>query len=114
MALSNNVKEKIAIEVIKTLVTQFGSFPEDAFNNRNAPFYEAFLNAFSDKLNGKVTDTPFFISLSSWLHGLNTTIIADLSTSASQPNLDRENQLLFANYNTATINAMDFSADVFF
>jgi hypothetical protein len=155
MALSNNVKERIAIEVIKTLVTRFGSFPEDASNNRNAPFHEAFLNAFSDKLNGKVTDTPFFISLSSWLHGLNTTlgqvffeniahhlshgekreytskrlgnlpitqtqrnhiaqIIADLSTSASQPNLDRENQLLFANYNTATINAMDFSADVFF
>lgn len=154
MALSNSVKEKIAIEAIKTLVTRFGSFPEDASNNRNAPFHEAFLNAFSDKLNGKVTDTPFFISLSSWLHGLNTTlgqvffeniahhisngekreytskrlgnlpitqsqrnhiaqIIADLSTSASQPNLDRENQLLFANYNTATINAMDFSADVF-
>ncbi len=74
MALSNKQKEKISIEVIKTLVTRFESFPEDASNNRNAPFHEAFLKAFSDKLNGKVSDTPFFISLSSWLQGLNTTL----------------------------------------
>lgn len=72
--LNNRVREKIAIEVIKTLVTRFESFPEDASKNRNAPFHEAFLHAFSDKLNGKVYDTPFFISLSSWLQGLNTTL----------------------------------------
>lgn len=74
MALSNKQKEKISIEVIKTLVTRFESFPEDASSNRNAPFHESFLRAFSDKLNGKVSDTPFFISLSSWLQGLNTTL----------------------------------------
>jgi len=74
MALSVKQKEKISIEVIKTLVTRFDSFPEDASKNRNAPFHEAFLNAFSDKLYGKVSDTPFFISLSSWLQGLNTTL----------------------------------------
>ena len=74
MALPKQQKEKISIEVIKTLVTRFDNFPEDASNNRNAPFHEAFLTAFSDKLNGKVSDTPFFISLSSWLHGLNTTL----------------------------------------
>ncbi len=74
MALTYKQKEKISIEVIKTLVTRFESFPEDASNNRNAPFHEAFLKAFSDKLNGKVSDTPFFISLSSWLQGLNTTL----------------------------------------
>ncbi len=154
MALSNNQKEKISIEVIKTLVTRFESFPEDASNNRNAPFHESFLKAFSDKLNGKVSDTPFFITLSSWLHGLNTTlgqtffenvahhlsngekreytskrlgnlpikqsqrnhiaqIIADLSNTTSTPNLNNENTLLFAQYNDAEINAMDFSADVF-
>ncbi|MDN5349929.1 MAG: hypothetical protein PWQ54_1325 [Bacteroidales bacterium] len=154
MALSNKQKEKISIEVIKTLVTRFESFPEDASNNRNAPFHESFLKAFSDKLNGKVSDTPFFISLSSWLQGLNTTlgqtffenvahhlsngekreytskrlgnlpikqsqrnhiaqIIADLSNTTSTPNLNNENALLFAQYNDAEINAMDFSADVF-
>jgi hypothetical protein len=74
MPLTNDQKEKISIEVIKTLKTRFDSFPEDAANNRNAPFHEAFLNAFADKLEGKVSDTPFFISLSSWLQGLNTTL----------------------------------------
>jgi hypothetical protein len=74
MALSSNIKEKISIEVIKTLVTRFESFPEDASDNRNAPFHETFLKAFADKLAGKVSDTPFFISLSSWLQGLNTTL----------------------------------------
>jgi len=74
MPLTDEQKEKISIEVIKTLVTRFESFPEDASNNRNAPFHEAFLHAFSDKLNNKVSDIPFFISLSSWLQGLNTTL----------------------------------------
>jgi hypothetical protein len=74
MALANNVKEKISMEVIKTLKTRFDNFPEDASNNRNAPFHEAFLRAFSDKLDNNVSDVPFFISLASWLHGLNTTL----------------------------------------
>lgn len=67
-------KEKIAIETIKTLVSRFDTFPEDASNNRNAPFHTAFLNAFSDKLQNRVCDIPFFISLSSWFHGLSTTL----------------------------------------
>ncbi len=154
MALSPQQKEKISIEVIKTLVTRFESFPEDASSNRNAPFHDAFLKAFSDKLLGKVSDTPFFITLSSWLQGLNTTlgqtffenvanhlanggkreytsgrlgnlpitqtqrdqiaqIIADLSTSTKTPNLNSENALLFSNYTTTEISAMDFAADVF-
>jgi len=74
MALENKIKEKIATEVIKTLVSRFESFPEDASQNRNAPFHTAFLNAFTDKFNNKVSDIPFFISLSSWMHGLNTTL----------------------------------------
>jgi len=72
--IENSKKERIAHEVIKTLYSRFMSFPEDASNNRNAPFHEAFLNAFSDKLDNKVSDISFFISLSSWLHGLNTTL----------------------------------------
>ena len=72
--LNNKTKEKIATEVIKTLVSRFDSFPEDASQNRNAPFHKAFLNAFTDKFEDKVSDIPFFISLSSWLQGLNTTL----------------------------------------
>jgi len=74
MTLTNQQKEKISIEVIKTLVSRFENFPEDASNNRNAPFHEAFLKAFSNKLKNSVSDVPFFISLASWLHGLNTTL----------------------------------------
>jgi hypothetical protein len=53
---------------------RFESFPEDASNNSNAPFHEAFLNAFSNKIAGRVSDTPFFIRMVKWLHGLNTTL----------------------------------------
>ncbi len=74
MALSQTIKQKIAVQVIRTLYNQFEKFPEDVSNNRNAPFHEAFLNAFSDSLQGKVSSIPTFISLSSWLHGLNTSL----------------------------------------
>ena len=155
MALENNIKEKIAAEVIKTLISRFENFPENATNNRNAPFHTAFLQAFTDKFRGKVSDIPFFISLSSWMHGLNTTlgqtffeniahhisnaekreytskrlgnlkitqsqrnhisqIIADLSNSSQNPDLQRENSIIFNHYDNELIDAMDFSADVFF
>lgn len=71
---SSNIKEEIALAVIKVLLSRFASFPEDSHANRNAPFHEAFLNAFSNKLEGKIPDIPYFISLSSWLHGLSTSL----------------------------------------
>lgn len=74
MALTNSKKELIARNVIKVLYSRFASFPENSDNNRNAPFHIAFLNAFRDKLNGRVQNIPDYISLSSWLHGLNTTL----------------------------------------
>lgn len=147
-------KEKIAIEVIKTLITRFETFPIDASNNRNAPFHEAFLNAFADKLEGKVPDIPFFISLSSWLHGLNTTlgqsffenvshilsggekkeftsnrgtllkvsqeqinaianIVTDLKNGVFDPDLNRENELIFLTSTNTNLDANSFTADVF-
>jgi len=155
--MTDEIKEKIAWEVIRTLVTRFDSFPENAANNRNAPFHEAFLKAFADKLEGKVSDIPFFISLSSWLHGLNTTlgqsffeniahilsggekreytskklgnltitkskkakinqIITQLSNGQRSPSLEEENRLIFDTdfENDEKVNALDFSADVFF
>lgn len=72
--ISQEKKEKIAFAVIRTLYSKFLDFPEDASQNRNAPFHEAFLKAFEHKFAGKVSDIPFFISLSSWFHGLNTTL----------------------------------------
>lgn len=156
LALSNSTIEKISHEVIKTLLARFENFPENALSNRNAPFHEAFLNAFSNKFDGKVSDIPFFISLSSWLHGLNTTlgqsffenvahiicngekreytskkrgnlkisqiqrdeiskIIADLSNNSAKPNKADEESRIFKNIDVKIlVNAMDFSADVFF
>lgn len=74
MIISNEKIEKISLVIIKVLFSRFENFPKGALSNRNAPFHEAFLDAFSDKFKGKVIDIPFFISMSSWLHGLNTTI----------------------------------------
>jgi len=74
MPISKDKIEKISLEIIKVLFTRFEKFPEDASSNRNAPFHTSFLNAFTDKFQGKVSNLPFFISLSSWLHGLNTTL----------------------------------------
>ncbi|MBI5730451.1 MAG: TdeIII family type II restriction endonuclease [Ignavibacteriales bacterium] len=67
-------KERISLEVIKTLKSRFDNFPEDASDNRNAPFHEAFLEAFRVKIERNVTDIPIFISLASWMHGLNTSL----------------------------------------
>lgn len=72
--MTDEKREKISHSVIKTLHSKFTDFPEDASNNRNAPFHKAFLNAFQNKFENKVSDIPFFISLSSWFHGLNTTL----------------------------------------
>lgn len=74
MALSPHKVEKLSLLVIQVLYSRFINFPEDASQNRNAPFHTAFLAAFSDKLLDKACDIPFFVSLSGWLHGLNTTI----------------------------------------
>ena len=71
----NEIKtQQIALEVIRVLKTRFDNFPENADDNRNAPFHEAFLNAFKNKIEKYVDNVSFFISLSSWLHGLNTTL----------------------------------------
>ena len=153
--MNDQAKELIAFEVIKTLILRFESFPSDTTTNRNAPFHEAFLNAFKDKLEEKVSDIPFMISLSSWLHGLNTTlgqkffesvshiisggtkrewtnkkegnlqitkkqkdiineIITKLSTDEKKPNLEEENSLIFIDDDSELVNAINFSADIFY
>jgi hypothetical protein len=154
MPISQNSLEKISFQVIKVLFSRFENFPENSSSNRNAPFHAAFLHAFVDKFQDKVSELPFFISLSSWLHGLNTTlgetffesvahilsggekreytskklgnlsldriqkeninsIITELSTGKSLPNLINENQKIFIDGSTETVSALNFSADVY-
>lgn len=74
MSLPNHKIEFISIIVIKILHNQFEKFPSDATGNRNAPFHTAFLAAFANKFGNQVPDIPSFISMSSWLQGLNTTL----------------------------------------
>ena len=74
MSLSPNQKEEIVLEVIKVLKKRFQSFPDENSIIRNAPFHKAFLAAFSDKIAVTQENNNFFISLSSWYHGLNTTL----------------------------------------
>lgn len=74
MTLPRDKIEKISFQTIQVLYSRFTNFPEDASQNRNAPFHTAFLNAFNDKFADKACDIPFFVSLSGWLHGLSTTI----------------------------------------
>ncbi|HHT23528.1 MAG TPA: TdeIII family type II restriction endonuclease [Bacteroidales bacterium] len=70
----NSKKEKISIEVVRTLFSQFEKFPDDFNSDRNAPFQDAFLNAFTHKLENVVQSNSTLISLASWIHGLNTSL----------------------------------------
>lgn len=72
--LDDHQTQLIAVEVIRTLRGRFESYPTDTEKNRNAPFHEAFLEAFKDDISKHVSDTSYLITLSSWLHGLNTTL----------------------------------------
>lgn len=74
MAIPNKKKELISHVVIKVLFSRFKLFPSDNDQNRNAPFHEAFMHAFQGRLDGRVKNIPDFINLSSWMHGLNTSL----------------------------------------
>ena len=73
--MNNDIREQIASAVIHILIKRFETFPENTSDNRNAPFHEAFLKAFGNRLKiGLNNDISYFISLNSWLHGLNTSL----------------------------------------
>lgn len=74
MAITQEMIQDISLAVIDVLRSRFHSFPDRLSANRNAPFHEAFLQAFSNKLDSYQIDVPDIISLSSWMHGLNTTL----------------------------------------
>ncbi len=155
MNLDLKTQEEIAIEVIKVLVRRFELFPDSEHGIRNAPFHEAFLAAFADKIGQSNLDVTQLIGLSSWMHGLNTTLgqtffervaqilsngnkmewtskklgnlkvsfvqksvinelMTDLSNSNKLPNLIEENEMILAAKDGELVEAMDFSADVFF
>lgn len=153
--ISERKIERISHIVINVLYSRFENFPEDAIGNRNAPFHMAFLNAFTDKFQDKVPDIPYFITMSSWLHGLSTTlgqtffektahilsdgdkreytskklgllkitksqsaevanIISELYNNVREPNIEEEEQKIYALSIGKEVEATGFSADVYY
>ncbi len=75
MTLEKEKIEKISIETIKTLKSRFESLPNSNTSIRNMPFHKAFLKAFYNKIDIKNEEEAFkFLTLTSWYHGLNTTL----------------------------------------
>lgn len=97
MPLTNLKKEQIAHCVIKVLYSRFNSFPSEDELNRNAPFHVAFMNAFQNKFSGRVRNMPDFINLSSWMHGLNTSLGQSFFESVAHILCDGEKKSFSAN-----------------
>ena len=74
MALTKEQKTRIEEVVKKILIKKMDDFPKDDSEVRNAPFHELFLSAFEDRLKTYKMKIPYLIALSSWLHGLNTSL----------------------------------------
>ncbi len=74
MSLSQDQKNRISEIVKDILLRRIENFPETGAQVRNAPFHDAFLECFKDKLKPLNVETPYLIAIASWLHGLNTTL----------------------------------------
>ncbi len=74
MAINKEQKTRIEELTKKILIRRMGNFPEDDSAVRNAPFHQLFLSAFKDRLKKFNIKTPYLIALSSWMHGLNTSL----------------------------------------
>jgi len=74
MALSQDQMNRIE-EIVKGILSRrIENFPEDSSNVRNAPFHKIILKAFEDRIGILNIEIPYLIALSSWLHGLNTSL----------------------------------------
>lgn len=74
MSLSQDQKNRISEVVKDILLRRIENFPEVGAEIRNAPFHSAFLECFSDRLGSLNIETPYLVAISSWLHGLNTSL----------------------------------------
>lgn len=74
MALTQDQKNRISEVVKDILLRRIESFPEIGAEIRNAPFHDAFLECFNDRLGSLNIETPYLIAIASWLHGLNTSL----------------------------------------
>src|SRR3989344_1274485 len=74
MAISKEKRDMIS-EVIKDiLISRAASFPKFDYQNRNAPFHDLILKAFEKQLKQINVPTAYLVAISSWLHGLSTSL----------------------------------------
>ena len=128
-------KERIALEVIKTIKSQFDNLPERVSDNRNSPFHEAFLKAFQieeyvtnelDKIikrffenialilcDGEKREFDDLLINPSQQSSINEIMIS-LKNKERHPSLIKENELLFNNLGHSSLNIQNFTADVYF
>lgn len=74
MTLSKDQKNRISEVAKDILLRRIENFPEIGTEVRNAPFHDAFLHCFNDRLGSLNIETPYLIAIASWLHGLNTSL----------------------------------------
>jgi len=74
MALTNDQKNRISEVAKSILLSRVESFPDETTKVRNAPFHEAFLECFKDKIKPLNLELPYLVAIASWLHGLNTSL----------------------------------------
>lgn len=74
MALNQDKKDRISEEIKKILQRRLENFPNLDYKNRNAPFHNLILSAFKKQLKDINVPTPYLIAISSWLHGLSTSL----------------------------------------
>jgi len=151
MALSTDKKDRIAEEIKKILTSRVQTFPTGLdYKNRNAPFHDLILTAFDKQLKPMKVPTPYLVAISSWMHGLNTslgngfesiahilsegykrkfsgtfilkvmesqsrnieTIIRELKRGVVNPNIKRENDLIFTyNLHETQVDSLGFTVD---
>ncbi|MCF7886001.1 MAG: TdeIII family type II restriction endonuclease [Candidatus Marinimicrobia bacterium] len=103
-------KEKISLEVIRTLISRFKQFPKAVGEDRNKLYYKIFLTSFSTNFDENNIENSLDISLSSWLHGLNTSLgqsffenIAHILSDGEKRSFNNEKILNKQSHNIASI-----------
>ena len=72
--LSDEQKNRISEVIKKILLSSLRKFPKVDQQNRNAPFHDIILKTFEKELQHVNISTPYLLAISSWLHGLSTSM----------------------------------------
>ncbi len=74
MALTEDQANRIS-EIVKSILDKrIENFPDLGATVRNAPFHDAILECFVEKLRPLNVEIPYLIAIASWMHGLNTSL----------------------------------------